>query len=468
MNKNKFSLETEQESEDLGLSTLADSSPGRILIVDDDKPILQVLNLGIQRAGYHCFVAESAKAALKILENHDIDVVLTDINMPEMTGIELTQIVKSKLDAYVIVMTGYSAEYKYEEVIEQGASDFIDKPVRIEELILRLKRVLNERTLFIQQKQANQKLRREIEDRQRAESALAESKERYHAIFEQAADSIVLIEPNTGAMVEFNQKAHANLGYTAKEFQKLKISDFDASESPAQAAQHIDKIMTQGADIFETQHRTKSGEIRDIQVSCRLISIQKKQFIQSSWRDITDIKRAEETLRQLSYLDGLTAIANRRFFEEMIEREWKRSARNKAPLSLLMADIDYFKAYNDTYGHLSGDECLKKVAKTLNQSVRRPGDIVARYGGEEFAIILPETDSKGTAIVAELLLNKVEALKLVHSGSPVGNSLTISIGGATKISTHDSIPADLVSEADHALYLAKNKGRNRLEIVNTA
>lgn len=139
---------------------------------------------------------------------------------------------------------------------------------------------------------------RDITERKQAEEALREAKERYHAIFEQAADSIVLIDTETGALVEFNDRAYQNLGYSRKEFQKLKISDFEVIESAEEVAKRIEKIIKQGSDVFETKHRTKGGEIRDIQVSARAICIGGRDFIQGIWRDITERKQAEEALRE--------------------------------------------------------------------------------------------------------------------------------------------------------------------------
>ncbi len=411
-----------------------------ILVVDDDKMIRKVLQKGIQHAGYDCSVAESGKEALKILEARTVDVVITDIKMPEMDGIELTKIVKAKYQSDVIVITGYSEDFIYEDVIELGASDFAEKPVRLGELNVRLKQVLKERQLL---------------------NALEDSEKRYRTLFEQAADSIVLIDAETETLAEFNHRAHENLGYTSREFANLTLSDFEASETPDEAAEHIQKVVQSGSDTFETKHRTKSGKIRDIQVSSCAMPIGRRKFIQSIWRDITEIKRAQETLRSLSYLDGLSGIANRRYFEEILQREWKRAARTSLPLSLLMADIDHFKAYNDTYGHLFGDDCLKQVAKVMNETVRRPADLVARYGGEEFAIVLPDTDLEGANVVAEMLRLEVERLQIQHSASLVCDNITISLGGATAIPNKNMPPTTLISEADNALYLAKKEGRNR-------
>jgi diguanylate cyclase (GGDEF)-like protein/PAS domain S-box-containing protein len=180
--------------------------------------------------------------------------------------------------------------------------------------------------------------------------------------------------------------------------------------------------------------------------------------------EIAQRKEAEELLRRLSSLDGLTDIPNRRYFDEYLEREWQRAERNSSPLSLIMTDIDYFKAYNDTYGHQGGDDCLKKVAIALKNTLKRPGDFVGRYGGEEFAVILPETDTEGALVVAEALRKSVESLNIEHVNSSISKYVTISLGVAIIIPTTGTTPAILVNFADQALYDAKQQGRNRVSL----
>ncbi len=167
-----------------------------------------------------------------------------------------------------------------------------------------------------------------------------------------------------------------------------------------------------------------------------------------------------EALKKQSNIDGLTQIANRRFFDETLHREWLRSRRLRSPLSLIMCDIDYFKLYNDTYGHQSGDRCLKKVAQALQDAAKRPEDLVARYGGEEFVIILPETPSEGATVVAEQVREAVESLKIKHSSSGIAEYVTISLGIATRTLTQVSAENELIESADKALYTSKEIGRN--------
>ncbi|KAB3527451.1 PAS domain S-box protein [Alkaliphilus serpentinus] len=190
-------------------------------------------------------------------------------------------------------------------------------------------------------------------------------------------------------------------------------------------------------------------------------------------RDITKQKKLEKelmeanaNLKSMSLIDGLTNIPNRRAFDEGFEKEWNRSIRNSTNLALLLLDIDCFKFFNDTYGHLQGDECLKLIASTLRESISRSGDIVARYGGEEFAIILPETSNKGAMFVAEQIRIRVEDLKIPNTASKVKPYVTVSIGVASVIASSFLKSEDLIKNADKALYNAKESGRNKVELYS--
>ncbi|MBE9126472.1 MULTISPECIES: response regulator [unclassified Coleofasciculus] len=177
---------------------------------------------------------------------------------------------------------------------------------------------------------------------------------------------------------------------------------------------------------------------------------------------MTELEAANRELQRLACLDGLTQIANRRAFDEALQQEWRRLARERAPLSLILCDIDFFKAYNDTYGHQAGDECLKQVANSLRQAVKRPADLVARYGGEEFAIVLPNTQLKGAVKVAEIVRSELNAKAIAHSGSQISDCVTLSFGVAGVIPCPGTSPEQLIAEADQALYQAKVEGRDRV------
>jgi diguanylate cyclase (GGDEF)-like protein len=179
------------------------------------------------------------------------------------------------------------------------------------------------------------------------------------------------------------------------------------------------------------------------------------------------MKRKTDLLENLSALDGLTGIPNRRKFDKMLNAEWKRAVRGGGPLSVIMVDIDHFKQFNDNYGHGSGDECLRQVAIALAECVSRPGDLVARYGGEEFVVILPHADAAGTRFIAERLVTAVAGLNIPHAYSEVADHVTISAGSATVSPTRDMTVETLLQKADQMLYKAKDEGRNRVCSGNT-
>lgn len=176
------------------------------------------------------------------------------------------------------------------------------------------------------------------------------------------------------------------------------------------------------------------------------------------------LKIANEVLQDLATTDPLTNINNRSFFDRNLELEWKRSLREKEPLSLLMLDIDYFKPYNDNYGHQAGDLCLIRVVEAIHSQLKRSADILSRYGGEEFTVILPNTDSQGAYNLGEKIRKEVENLNITHHASPIKPVVTISIGMSTLIPNLDISQEQLFKQADDALYLAKRFGRNQCRI----
>lgn len=189
------------------------------------------------------------------------------------------------------------------------------------------------------------------------------------------------------------------------------------------------------------------------------------ESVMRSMGRISDMKQAlrdaNQQLQKLAYFDGLTEVMNRRGFDETLKRYWLQSKREQSSLSLLMLDVDHFKKFNDSCGHMEGDQCLKRVARALEQTVLRPGDIVARYGGEEFAVILMQTGIEGAEVVAAKILAAIRGESIPHPASPVASHVTVSIG----VSSSASAPSvdDLIREADEALYRAKSAGRNQAQ-----
>ncbi len=295
-----------------------------VLIVDDDVAIRESMNEFVDMSGYVASTAMSAEEALEKLDEGNIDVVITDIMLPGMDGLELTDRIKKNFDIDVIVMTGYSGDYSYEEAISKGASDFVFKPVRFEELLLRLRRVLKERRL---------------------------TQERIHML---------------------------------------------------------------------------------------------------------------DKLKRLSITDGLTKLYNSRYFYNQIRAEIDRTSRYQRPLSLLLLDIDQFKEYNDSYGHLEGDKVLVGLGQVIKSCLRKM-DSAYRYGGEEFTVILPETEGDEAATVAERIRSAVEEGKYLPAGHNSSVTITISIG-VTEYVPQEKV-AVFVQRADKAMYLSKQSGRNRVSCL---
>ena len=295
----------------------------QILIVDDDLAVRNTMNEYIVTAGYQSDAASCAEEALEMLAKKSFHVVITDIILPAMGGLELTKIIKKDQDSDVIVMTGYSDDYSYEEAINIGASDFVIKPVRLEELLLRLKRVLKERNL------TNERI------------------------------------------------------------------------------------------------------------------------------------RMMEKLQKLAVTDGLTKLYNSRSFYSQLETEVDRFNRYKHPLALLLLDLDHFKDYNDTYGHLEGDKVLVRFSQII-KSCLRANDTAYRYGGEEFTVILPETSGGEAGTVAQRIRAALEAERF----SPIDGKevkITISIG-VTAYQTKEEL-SSFIQRADRAMYRSKQKGRNMVSAL---
>lgn len=210
--------------------------------------------------------------------------------------------------------------------------------------------------------------------------------------------------------------------------------------------------------LEEIRHITDGDISRDLHVN----GLAEVATLAEEFNKMTrEIRSREKELTRLSVVDGLTKIANRRKFDEVLKSEFLIACRTEKPLSVLMIDIDYFKLFNDTYGHLAGDDCLKKVAAGLQRAVFRPADLVARYGGEEFAVILPDTDKCGERVIAEKIMCEISTLAIAHSCSEVDDVITVSIGGYTLVPRLPRDPVFIVAEADKSLYLAKAAGRNR-------
>lgn len=199
-----------------------------------------------------------------------------------------------------------------------------------------------------------------------------------------------------------------------------------------------------------------------------LSQIQRDEAYRALRKSQQELMEANFALQRLTNVDGLTGLSNRRYFEEYFETTWRQAVRERQQISLLMIDIDHFKQYNDTYGHLAGDEVLRTVAQTVQGAFRRPKDLVVRLGGEEFVVVLPNTPASDLAMLANKAVEVIEALDLRHISSPVANRVTISVGAATCLPKRDDKRITLMEAADKALYAAKREGRNRAVIHGNA
>jgi diguanylate cyclase (GGDEF)-like protein len=252
----------------------------------------------------------------------------------------------------------------------------------------------------------------------------------------------------------------------SKASQKIAQGDF----SPQVRAPRILELSTL-ADSF-TQMSQEIQESRqqledysrslEQKVSDRTQALQ--QEVQFRTEAEVALQSANEELQRLAYLDGLTQIANRRKFDERLSQEWRRLKRDQLPLSLILCDVDYFKQYNDSYGHQVGDDCLYKVAYVLAIAARRPPDLAARYGGEEFAVLLPNTSLEGAVEVAKKIQVQIKALQLPHQRSGVSQYVTVSFGVASMIPAETKTPEQFLAQVDRALYQAKVEGRDRIAV----
>ena len=228
-------------------------------------------------------------------------------------------------------------------------------------------------------------------------------------------------------------------------------------------AQKDDDSMRESFDAGAADFIDKS--FNKVELHARVRSLLKLKQEMDRRKDITQqLETANRKLRLLSSIDGLTGIPNRRTLDRFMENEWARATRTKSSLAVVMMDIDYFKQYNDNYGHQKGDEALRLIGKALEVVIKRPSDIVARYGGEEFAMVLGYADNRDALLMAEKVRDSIELLKIPHEFSKAGNFITISAGISSIVPNGEATILSLVKNADKALYQAKNEGRNRVKV----
>ncbi|QNI34391.1 diguanylate cyclase [Alloacidobacterium dinghuense] len=306
----------------------------------------------------------------------------------------------------------------------------------------------------------------------RLQEGLRVSEARFRLLAVSSRDAILLV--NLEAKVMYASPAVTEmLGWETEQTLGLSYREAFHPEDIT-VAESVFKDTREGRHpgMFQFRCRKKDGSYLWMEASLRLYrdsSANDATGFVVVMRDISLRKAAEDELQRafrmveaLASVDGLTGIANRRRFDEVLQSEWRRAQRDRTPCSVLLMDLDHFKNYNDIYGHIPGDRCLRQMAEAATQVSRRPADLVARYGGEEFAVILPDTSCEGAIAIAEEVRSAVEQLQVPHSGNPHG-IVTVSIGCATQVPPVDGDLSELLKAADSALYVAKSLGRNRVD-----
>jgi diguanylate cyclase (GGDEF)-like protein len=454
-----------------------------ILVIDDDETdrmnVQRLLDSEDVNANVH--EASDCSSGIAKMKSNNIDCVLIDYKLPDATGLEVLEELRgvNGNNVPLILLTGVGNEQLATEAMKKGASDYLSKSkLNGESLVRSINNAIQVRSF---EKKVCV-----------AELALADSEKSYRTIVETVSDVIFRLGPDQ--KVEFINPAIRFFGYDPAELVGHSIEEF--IDIPPNGQRFISKIATQAVGPLSTSNlevnikeSIMEGEVRLIPVLLDAFGLWNvpdeevfkndvdKQFLGTLCiaRNIMEIKAVEEELLQaqhrlidmvdelkkISTIDALTGIANRRFFDEYSEKEWRRAQRDKKSFTVVMIDLDSFKSYNDTYGHQRGDACLKEVAEVIKSSMKRPSDLAARYGGEEFILTLPETDKEGGYKLAEMLRQQIMALKLEHKNNASGNEITISLGVASVVAEPGMLFPDLISQADNALYEAKRSGRNR-------
>ncbi|HEY0827805.1 MAG TPA: diguanylate cyclase [Bacilli bacterium] len=306
---------------------------------------------------------------------------------------------------------------------------------------------------------------------------LKDSENKFLSVSDSANDAIILMDSNMN-IISWNRGAQLIFNYSADEAIGQKISMIIPDHYRKAYHREIESLQQRvntntNIKTIELEGLQKDGHVFPIEISMNDWASGGLLYFSSIIRDITKRREAENRLREanrllqrLTGIDGLTEIANRRSFDEMYDREWREGARSSSPLSLIMCDIDFFKLYNDTYGHQGGDNCLKQVARSFDTVLKRPKDFAARYGGEEFIVLLPDTDEQGAFLMAQSIMQAIDDLKIPHIKSKASEYVTVSLGVATMIPNPLSQPNILIDYADKSLYKAKLHGRNRIEKYN--
>ncbi|MGD1716381.1 diguanylate cyclase domain-containing protein [Dapis sp. BLCC M172] len=447
-----------------------------ILIVDDQISNLKVLAILLKNNNYKVKKAINGENAMIAVETDIPDLILLDIKMPEIDGYQVCERLKANpktQEIPVIFISALNEVFDKVKAFELGGIDYITKPFQEQEVLARIKsqltiqkqkRLLEKERKLLKIEQDN--LKEEIRQRKEAEAILYQSRAIISSIVNSSLDGIAALEAvrNTknGKIEEFrcllvnpliaevfNQETENLIG-------KLVFKKFIHKIDPNLFSAFVEIVET-GIPLAKDFTYNNKQE----QKWYHFIAVKLGDGFAITVRDITARKKLELELNHLATIDGLTGIANRRTFQETILKEWERCQREKQPLSLILFDLDYFKLYNDFYGHQAGDNCLKQVAEAAKNVLNHSYDLVARYGGEEFVILLPNTNQQGASSIAELIQQAIRKIAIPHEKSQVSSIVSASMGIASIIPSSESSPDALIAMADKALYIAKQEGRNQ-------
>ena len=414
------------------------TSRADIVIVDDKRENLHLLSELLSHAGYRVRPIPNGDLALRAIRKSPPDLVLLDIMMPKVDGYEVCKELKAETltrEIPIIFISGLSDTFDRVKAFTSGGADYITKPFHKEEVLARIENQLT------------------IQRQQRLLTSVLES----------SLDGIAALQcirNNEGKVIDF-QFLVANT--TAARMVNSLPSDIVGKQLLEKFPQlKQEKLFSECLAVVE-EGITIDREIyhESTRGWYHITIVKLDDGIALTLRDITNRKNIELALERQASIDGLTGVANRRHFDNYLRKEWQQSM-NKTFLSLVLCDVDYFKLYNDHYGHQMGDKCLIQVARTIQQVAKRPQDLVARYGGEEFATILPATNKEGAWRVAEAIRKAILQLQFTHEYSKAHEYVTVSIGVSTAIPTPGSSLEQLVEAADRALYKAKDSGRNQV------
>jgi len=322
----------------------------------------------------------------------------------------------------------------------------------------------------------------DISKRKEVELALLKSEKRFQQISASSPGVIYIIVKRWGGFWYYEYMSHAFEDIHEITVEQIMVNphlcfeQFHPDDCVGYEAAVAYSIETMSPFNYEWRIITPSGKVKWIKARSRpeqrengdivfygivLDVSDRKQVEKELQQTESKLKLANQELQKLVNIDGLTQIANRRCFDQSLEQEWERLYREQQPLSLLLFDVDYFKLYNDSYGHQMGDDCLIKMALAVQQVVSRPTDLVARYGGEEFVVILPNTDLTGAMAIAQWVHAAIKDLAIPHQASKISDTVTISLGITSQIPASELSAATLIEQADQALYRAKQQGRNQ-------